>query len=102
MNTISDISVFRKWLMKQPDDREFIYKEGRFDSKVGCLICNFLREHDFIFHHVGPYEIKIDDEYIINIPDWLINLRIQKMYPGSSTAKEYKEKFIRLHGNITI
>lgn len=92
---------FEAWLYAQPDSRPYNYMEGRPDSKIGCVLCNYIREatniKDFI---VGGTWLTANG--IFNqMPQWLQQVINDGTVQCGHTFKYAKARYTALFDHNT-
>lgn len=93
---------FEAWLFAQADDREFKYTQGGWDDRVGCVMCNYLREQTnmkrFVVAVVDVTDFSVLGWRTVALPRWFIELMQHRDYVHL-TAKSVKKAYTKLFGN---
>lgn len=103
MNTINR-EHFEAWLFSQPDERLFNYTEGFDSDRIGCVMCNFLRENTSIYPFAigyGTYAYGVGINQEASLPTWFVS--IMALRSGRYiTAKEVKSLYLQEFPNAIV
>lgn len=99
--TIINREHFEAWLYAQPDSRPYDYMEGQPDSKIGCVLCNYIREatnHKYFM--VGGQYLTMNGTNG-RMPEWTLSLVNSSVVQCGSTFKVVKDHYTSLFGHNT-